>query len=792
MWGFILFISIVSSQFHEGLSVVEDCLDQRESCDCDESKTVCEFKLEIEELQTFTSYEIKNKELLTRGTPGDTYYLDENGYHPAVPDVAGLLEVDTNCYLRRTLVNDEDFKNQSCSIPMTVDGVSYRRYIAVNGRIPGPTLIVTEDQLVKVTVVNRLTSEVITIHWHGMHQKGTPWMDGVGFISQYPIGPGATFDYIFKATPAGTHWYHSHVGAQRTDGLFGALVVREKNDFFHYVVTPEVISNRAETGQAILDNPSRYTLTLLDWQREDSLDLFVKINSALGFYHNKPIGQVPTNMDDFYHPRTTSPDGVEVGPVPYWSGLINGRGRMNDSIHTPLSIFNVSQDSMYRFRIIGAQSLYAYKFSIDSHKLRVIATDGHFIEPVEVDYIIVHSGERYDFILETYDDDSNGNAFWIRATTLETLETIQQDREHSARAILTYETSSIHVTDWIYLYSGVRSTDHNCGSERQCYVLNCPFKDYVNSTNQTCIHLTELRALFPVSNDKLPKFSSIPDCPDCQFFNFGFEGDGTTSAINGKNFQFPVVAYQTSCGQYDRDQADREIDTCSMRSSSKSSMDRKCINVAPIANKKKFTTEEEPETIIMVLSAVGDVSKRFNNFAHPIHLHGHSFHVLYIGHGIYNSTGKLIDNSPDVDCRGDNLCMNPTWRNGIPMDVLREVTGDGGRIKNTAILKDTVIVPAGGYVVIAFQADNPGYWFLHCHIEVHQLEGMGVMIEEYPSDQHPKPPSEINNQGHFRWNKNNYNEHVMKAETCSSDSGSRKITVTVSLLAVCVYISTIL
>ena len=88
---------------------------------------------------------------------------------------------------------------------------------------------------------------------------------------------------------------------------------------------------------------------------------------------------------------------------------------------------------MYRFRIIGAQSLYAYKFSIDSHKLRVIATDGHFIEPVEVDYIIVHSGERYDFILETYDDDSNGDAFWIRATTLET---IQQDREHSARAIL--------------------------------------------------------------------------------------------------------------------------------------------------------------------------------------------------------------------------------------------------------------------------------------------------------------------------------------------------------------------
>ena len=70
-----------------------------------------------------------------------------------------------------------------------------------------------------------------------------------------------------------------------------------------------------------------------------------------------------------------------------------------------------------------------------------------------------------------------------------------------------------------------------------------------------------------------------------------------------------------------------------------------------------------------------------------------------------------------------------------------------------------MIVPAGGYVVIAFQADNPGYWFLHCHIEVHQLEGMGVMIEEYPSDQHPKPPSEIYNQGHFQWNTEVYNKY---------------------------------
>ena len=54
----------------------------------------------------------------------------------------------------------------------------------------------------------------------------------------------------------------------------------------------------------------------------------------------------------------------------------------------------------------------------------------------------------------------------------------------------------------------------------------------------------------------------------------------------------------------------------------------------------------------------------------------------------------------------------------------------GRRDLNRAPLKDTVIIPAGGYAVVYFRANNPGYWFLHCHIEVHQLEGMAVVIND--------------------------------------------------------------
>jgi FtsP/CotA-like multicopper oxidase with cupredoxin domain len=63
---------------------------------------------------------------------------------------------------------------------------------------------------------------------------------------------------------------------------------------------------------------------------------------------------------------------------------------------------------------------------------------------------------------------------------------------------------------------------------------------------------------------------------------------------------------------------------------------------------------------------------------HPIHLHGHDFFVLAQGSGSYSSDTTL------------NL-ENPPRR-------------------------DTAMLPASGYLVMAFETDNPGAWLMHCHI----------------------------------------------------------------------------
>eukprot|EP00731_Ephydatia_muelleri_P000603 Em0001g603a len=68
--------------------------------------------------------------------------------------------------------------------------------------------------------------------------------------------------------------------------------------------------------------------------------------------------------------------------------------------------------------MIGAQSLFAYRVSISDHKLTIIATDV-YPEPVDVDYIFMHSGECYNFALKPKTVSEVGRDYLIRAETIE-------------------------------------------------------------------------------------------------------------------------------------------------------------------------------------------------------------------------------------------------------------------------------------------------------------------------------------------------------------------------------------
>jgi FtsP/CotA-like multicopper oxidase with cupredoxin domain len=97
--------------------------------------------------------------------------------------------------------------------------------ILVNGQSPGPLIEANTGDVLRITVNNFMPDASTTVHWHGIDQRNTSWMDGAYGISQCGIPPGGNFTYRFNVTgQRGTFWYHSHVSAQYTDGLYGPLV----------------------------------------------------------------------------------------------------------------------------------------------------------------------------------------------------------------------------------------------------------------------------------------------------------------------------------------------------------------------------------------------------------------------------------------------------------------------------------------------------------------------------------------------------------------------------------------
>jgi len=134
-------------------------------------------------------------------------------------------------------------------------------------------------------------------------------------------------------------------------------------------------------------------------------------------------------------------------------------------------------------------------------------------------------------------------------------------------------------------------------------------------------------------------------------------------------------------------------------------------------------------------------------------LHGHTFHVVHIGYPSYDQNAEVKTPNSDIYCEDINCdtegckpsrCTQPSW-NGTPPRL---------RITPWTIRKDTVVIPGSGYVVINFISDNPGYWFMHCHKESHQLEGMAAIINEALECQGEPPPG-MNKCGDFTPWKNN-------------------------------------
>jgi iron transport multicopper oxidase len=78
--------------------------------------------------------------------------------------------------------------------------------IGVNGAWPWPSIRASVGDTIKVHLTNSLGNQTTGMHWHGIAQTSTIWMDGPSMVTQCPIPPNMTFTYEFIADSPGTFW----------------------------------------------------------------------------------------------------------------------------------------------------------------------------------------------------------------------------------------------------------------------------------------------------------------------------------------------------------------------------------------------------------------------------------------------------------------------------------------------------------------------------------------------------------------------------------------------------------
>lgn len=128
--------------------------------------------------------------------------------------------------------------------------------------IPGPEFRLKVGDQVIVHYVNNLNpsglspeANVSGIHWHGIELNNQS--DGTE-VTQPAVNPsGGKFDYKFTVKRPGIFWYHPHHHAstnQVAKGLYGSIIVVDKNGYEAGLIAKSVIPSEAQTKTLVISD----------------------------------------------------------------------------------------------------------------------------------------------------------------------------------------------------------------------------------------------------------------------------------------------------------------------------------------------------------------------------------------------------------------------------------------------------------------------------------------------------------------------------------------------------------
>lgn len=574
-----------------------------------------------------------------------------------------------------------------------------RQVFLINGKSPGPTIEGDQGDWV-VTKVNNHLDVPITIHWHGIHQRDTPFSDGSPGITQWPIKSGDSFSYKYRLDQYGFYWYHAHYSGYANDGINGPIYIRPNST----VPRPysDISNNREylELFEKLEKSPQQLIMT--DWFKDD----FGTVASKLFNYGMDPtcVRSLLINGKGRHVCMDTTTKTVEaqsktkvlkkalgtdsvsidaygcldLGKLNGFSDKDYNKSKLEfpgyntdcQNATTDREIIYTNDQSYIMLNILNAGGEFSKMVSIDDHNITIIAVDGEFVKPKTGQQVYLTIGQRVTVLVKTNkaDHKNTSKPFAIRTACNDMPQIIE------GLAYLVYGSESNSNIESIQ-----KILDPNNG------------KRYQNHGAELCSQYGDLQSIDPRKsspyNTKLKPPTGAADVT--LYLNLTkpsmseFAIVDNTPMNMSMELGYPLL-YNLSASTNDRD-----------------------------GKGSKNYTEIMGATVLDQGIKYGDVvDVIFQNTAladHPMHLHGHSFWNIAIN----DNTATFLYSTVEEALQDGKLKLF--------------------NFENPAYI-DNVGVTLGGYAIVRFVADNPGVWMIHCHIQTHMSAGMAAVFIEAELD----------------------------------------------------------
>lgn len=299
--------------------------------------------------------------------------------------------------------------------------------------------------------------------------------------------------------------------------------------------------------------------------------------------------------------------------------------------------FQFESGKKHLLRLVNAGAEGVQKFSIDGHQLTVVALDFIPVEPYTTNVVTLGIGQRCDIIVEA--TGSPSDAYWMRSQLGTEHCTLNDGISPNAVAAVYYEDADTE---------SVPSTTSDVTAEQ---LAACKNDDLATAGIPLC---------------KVP----IEEPETTEVIDFTFRSNGTNFIwfVNNSSYR----------GDY---------------------------NAPILLSAKNGDFDYKPEWNVFDFGSNKTVRIHMTNHgligSHPMHLHGHDFHVLAEGFGEWDGTVTNAENS---------------------------VRRDTHILQNGKNNTDGTVTPS--FTVIQYTQDNPGAWPLHCHLAWHVSGGLFLVALE--------------------------------------------------------------